>query len=69
MLISMTSSCASTTCRFPSPEHLHTHANTDSCRQQGRDVWTFLEQAWNAHHHGGVMPSLLPKLPLELQKP
>jgi hypothetical protein len=29
-------------------------------RQQGRDVWPFLEQAWIAHHRGGVMPSLLP---------
>ena len=29
-------------------------------RQQGRDVWEFLEQAWIAHHRGGVMPSLLP---------
>jgi hypothetical protein len=29
-------------------------------RQQGRDVWQFLEQAWIAHHCGGVMPSLLP---------
>ena len=42
---------------------------TTTLRQQGRDVWTFLEQAWIAHHHGGVMPSLLPELPLELQKP
>jgi transposase len=33
---------------------------TTSLRQQGRDVWQFLEQAWIAHHHGGVMPSLLP---------
>jgi hypothetical protein len=29
-------------------------------RQQGRDVWEFLEQAWVAHHRGGEMPSLLP---------
>jgi transposase len=35
---------------------------TTSLRQQGRDVWTFLEQAWIAHHRGGVMPSLLPAL-------
>ena len=28
--------------------------------QQGRDVWQFLEQAWIAHHRGGVMLSLLP---------
>jgi transposase len=33
---------------------------TTSLRQQGRDVWLFLEQAWIAHHRGGVMPSLLP---------
>ena len=33
---------------------------TTTLRQQGRDVWVFLEQAWIAHHHGGVMPSLLP---------
>ena len=30
-----------------------------SLRQQGRDVWEFLEQAWIAHHRNGVMPSLL----------
>ena len=35
---------------------------TTTLRQQGRDVWQFLEQAWIAHHHGGVMPSLLPDL-------
>ena len=34
---------------------------TISLRQQGRDVWQFLEQAWIAHHRGGVMPSLLPE--------
>ena len=33
---------------------------TTSLRQQGRDTWQFLEQAWIAHHRGGVMPSLLP---------
>jgi transposase len=33
---------------------------TTSLRQQGRDVWQFMEQAWIAHHRGGVMPSLLP---------
>ena len=33
---------------------------TMTLRQQGRDVWPFLEQAWIAHHRGGVMPSLLP---------
>ena len=32
---------------------------TTTLRQQGRDVWEFLEQAWIAHHRGGVMPSLL----------
>ncbi|QPN70683.1 IS66 family transposase [Synechococcus sp. CBW1108] len=33
---------------------------TTTLRQQGRDAWEFLEQAWIAHHRGGVMPSLLP---------
>ena len=33
---------------------------TTTLRQQGRAVWQFLEQAWIAHHRGGVMPSLLP---------
>jgi len=33
---------------------------TTTLRQQGRDVWPFLEQVWIAHHRGGVMPSLLP---------
>ncbi len=33
---------------------------TTTLRQQGRDVWEFLEQLWIAHHRGGVMPSLLP---------
>lgn len=33
---------------------------TTTLRHQGRDVWPFLEQAWIAHHRGGVMPSLLP---------
>ena len=33
---------------------------TTTFRQQGRDVWQFLEQAWIDHHHGGAMPSLLP---------
>ena len=32
---------------------------TTTLRQQGRDVWDFLEQAWIAHHRGGVMRSLL----------
>ena len=30
---------------------------TTPLRQQGRDVWQFLEQAWIAHHRGGVMLS------------
>jgi hypothetical protein len=34
---------------------------TTTLRQQGRDTWQFLEQAWIAHHRGGVMPSLLPE--------
>lgn len=33
---------------------------TTTLRQQARDIWQFLEQAWVAHHRGGVMPSLLP---------
>jgi hypothetical protein len=33
---------------------------TTTLRQQGRDVWQFLEQAWIAHYRGGVLPSLLP---------
>ncbi|MCP9899394.1 transposase [Cyanobium sp. Cruz CV13-4-11] len=34
---------------------------TTTLRQQGRDIWQqFLEQAWIAHHRGGVMPSLPP---------
>jgi hypothetical protein len=33
---------------------------TTTLRQQGRDVWDFLEQAWIVNHRGGVMPSLLP---------
>jgi transposase len=33
---------------------------TTTLRQQGRDVWSFLEQAWIAHYRGGLMPSLLP---------
>jgi transposase len=33
---------------------------TTTLRQQGRDVWQFLEQAWIADHRGGVIPSLLP---------
>ncbi|MFM7267617.1 MAG: IS66 family transposase [Cyanobium sp.] len=33
---------------------------TTTLRQQGRDVWQFLEQAWVAYHRGGLMPSLLP---------
>ena len=34
---------------------------TTTLRQQGRDIWDFLEQAWITHHRGGVMPSLLPE--------
>jgi len=34
---------------------------TTTLRQQGRDVWDVLEQAWIAQPHGGVMPSLLPE--------
>jgi transposase len=33
---------------------------TATLRQQGRDVWSFLEQAWIAHRLGGVVPSLVP---------
>lgn len=33
---------------------------TTTLRHQSRNVWQFLKQAWIAHHHGGVMPSLLP---------
>ncbi|MFZ0409769.1 MAG: IS66 family transposase [Cyanobium sp.] len=33
---------------------------TTTLRQQGRDIWQILEQAWIAHHRVGVMPSLLP---------
>jgi hypothetical protein len=35
---------------------------TTTLRQQGRDVWPFMEQAWIAHHRGGVVPSVLPDL-------
>jgi transposase len=34
---------------------------TATLRQQGRDVWGFLEQAWIAHRLVGVMPSLVPE--------
>ena len=33
---------------------------TTTLRQQRRDIWQFLEQAWVAHHRDGVMPSSLP---------
>jgi transposase len=33
---------------------------TVTLREQGRDVWIFLEEAWIAHRLGGVMPSLVP---------
>jgi len=29
---------------------------TTTLRQQGRDVWQYLEQDWISHHHGEVMP-------------
>jgi transposase len=32
---------------------------TTTLRQQGRDIWSFLEQAWIAHHRRELMPSLL----------
>ncbi len=35
---------------------------TTTLRQQGRDVWTFLEEPWVAHHRSRLMPSLLPEL-------
>jgi transposase len=33
---------------------------TATLRQQGRDMWEFMEQAWVTHRLGGEMPSLLP---------
>lgn len=33
---------------------------SSTLRQQNRDLWGFLEQAWIAHRRGSVMPSLLP---------
>ena len=33
---------------------------TNTLRQQGRDIWGFLEHPWIAHHRNGVTPSLLP---------
>jgi transposase len=33
---------------------------TTSLKQQGRDVLGFLVAAWQAHHHGQLMPSLIP---------
>ena len=35
---------------------------TTTLRQQGRDVWQLMEQAWIAHHRGGVVSSVLPDL-------
>ena len=32
---------------------------TTTLRQQGREIWPFLEQAWITQHRGGVMPSLV----------
>lgn len=49
---------ASNPSRSDLPSRLLTVTNT--LRQQGRDAWQFMEQAWIAHHRGGVMPSLLP---------
>lgn len=34
-------------------------ATTTTLWQQERDIWQCLEQAWIAHHQGGVRPSLL----------
>jgi hypothetical protein len=44
--------------RIPEADWLATPASVRTL--QGRDVWQLLEQAWIAHHRGGVMPSLLP---------
>jgi hypothetical protein len=33
---------------------------TTTLRQQGRDVWQYLEQNWVAHQLGGTIPSLMP---------
>jgi hypothetical protein len=33
---------------------------TSTLRQQGRALWQHLEEAWSAHHRGGLMPSLKP---------
>ncbi len=41
-------------------EPTNTTTTERDMRQQGRDIWQFLEQAWIAHHRGGLMPSLLP---------
>jgi transposase len=32
---------------------------TTTLRLLVRDIWQFLEQAWIAHHRGGVMPLLM----------
>ena len=34
---------------------------TTSLKQQGRDVLGFLVAAWQAHHQGQLMPSLIPQ--------
>jgi transposase len=33
---------------------------TTTLRRLVGDIWQFLEQAWIAHHRGGVMPLLMP---------
>ena len=33
---------------------------TNTLRQQERDIWSFLEQVWIAHHRGEETPFLLP---------
>jgi transposase len=32
-----------------------------TCRKQGRSAWRFIQEALNAHHFGGPMPSLVPE--------
>jgi len=32
---------------------------TPALRQQGRAIWSFLEEAWIAHHRGGGRDALL----------
>jgi hypothetical protein len=33
---------------------------TATLRQESRDLWSFLEHAWIAHHLGSVIRSLVP---------